>query len=188
MFTSVGSWRGPFAPVEYEGRSFGLRVHEFRRFTELPALVDAPFEIALDIEPEDDADLRALRERSWGIADPSLVAADLPSYQRYVRESMAEIAVAKEMYVATRGGWFSDRSASYLASGKPVLAQDTGFGDSLPTGDGLLAFSTLEQAVRGAEEITVDLGHHSEAARSIAEEFFDSRKVLAELLEDLDAR
>jgi hypothetical protein len=186
-FTSVGSWRGPFAPVEYEGRSFGLRAHEFRRFVELPDLVDAPFEIALDIEKEDNADLRELRERSWGIADPSLVAADLPSYQRYVQESMAEIAIAKEMYVATRAGWFSDRSASYLASGKPVLAQDTGFGDSLPTGDGLLAFSTLEQAVTGAEEIKVNLGHHSEAARSIAEEFFDSKKVLSELLEDLDA-
>jgi hypothetical protein len=168
-FTSVGSWRGPFAPVEYEGRSFGLRAHEFRRFVELPDLVDAPFEIALDIEQEDNADLRELRERSWGIADPTLVAADLPSYRRFVQESMAEIA-------------------SYLASGKPVLAQDTGFGDSLPTGDGLLAFSTLEQAVTGAEEIKVNLGHHSEAARSIAEEFFDSKKVLSELLEDLDAR
>jgi hypothetical protein len=186
-FTSVGSWRGPFAPVEYEGRSFGLRAHEFRRFMELPDLVDAPFEIALDIEEGDDADLRDLRERSWGIADPTLVAADLPSYQHYVRGSMAEIAIAKEMYVATRAGWFSDRSASYLASGKPVLAQDTGFGESLPTGDGLLAFSTLEEAVSGAEEIRVDLGHHSEAARSIAEEHFDSRKVLSRLLEDLDA-
>ena len=100
---------------------------------------------------------------------------------------MAEIAIAKEMYVATGGGWFSDRSASYLASGKPVLAQDTGFGDSLPSGEGLLAFSTLEEARAGAEEIRLDLRRHSAAARAIAEEFFASERVLAELLEALDA-
>jgi hypothetical protein len=186
-FTSVGSWRGPFEPVEHGGRSYGLRVHEFRRFAELPSLVDAPFELALDIDEEDAADQRLLREGGWGLADPSLVAADLDSYRSYVQGSMAEIAIAKEMYVATRGGWFSDRSASYLASGKPVLAQDTGFGDSLPSGEGLLAFSDLEQARAGAEQIRLDLPRHSAAARAIAEEFFASERVLAELLEALDA-
>jgi hypothetical protein len=99
---------------------------------------------------------------------------------------MAEIAIAKQMYVTTRGGWFSDRSASYLASGKPVLAQDTGFGDSLPIGEGLLAFSDLEEAQAGAEEICGDLRRHSVAARAIAEEFFASERVLTELLEALD--
>jgi hypothetical protein len=186
-FTSVGSWRGPFEPVEHGGRSYGLRVHEFRRFAELPSLVDAPFELALDIDEEDAADRRLLREGGWGLADPSLVATDLDSYRSYVQTSMAEIAIAKEMYVATRGGWFSDRSASYLASGKPVLAQDTGFGDSLPSGEGLLAFSNLEEARAGAEEIRLDLDRHSAAARAIAEEFFASGRVLTELLEALDA-
>lgn len=185
-FTSVGSWRGPFAPVEYEGRTFGLRAHELRRFAALPTLVDAPFELALDIDPADEADRQLLRERSWGLADPRRVAGDLDSYRHYVRGSLAELAIAKQMYVATRGGWFSDRSASYLASGKPVLAQDTGFGDWLPTGEGLLRFSSLEEAVAGAEEIRADLDRHRRAARQIAEEFFDSRKVLTELLEDLD--
>jgi hypothetical protein len=187
-FTSVGSWRGPFGPVEYERRSFGLRVHEFRRFADLPRLVEAPFELALDIDPEDAADVSLLREGSWALADPGLVAANLDAYRSYIQGSMAEIAIAKEMYVATRGGWFSDRSASYLASGKPVLAQDTGFGDTLPTGEGLLAFSNLEQAQEGAEEIRLDLHRHSAAARSIAEEFFDSEKVLTELLGDLGVR
>jgi hypothetical protein len=186
-FTWVGSWRGPFEPVEHGGRSYGLRVHEFRRFAELPSLIDAPCELALDIDEDDAADQRLLREGGWGLADPSLVAADLDSYRSYVQGSMAEIAIAKEMYVATRGGWFSDRSASYLASGKPVLAQDTGFGDSLPSGEGLLAFSTLEEARAGAEEISRDLPRHSAAARAIAEEFFASERVLAELLEALDA-
>lgn len=186
-FTSVGSWRGPFEPVEHGGRSYGLRVHEFRRFAQLPELVDAPFELALDIDDEDAADRRLLREGRWGLADPALVAADLDSYRSYVQGSMAEIAIAKEMYVATRGGWFSDRSASYLASGKPVLAQDTGFADSLPSGEGLLAFSTLEEARAGAEEIGRDLPRHSAAARAIAEEFFASERVLPELMEALDA-
>jgi hypothetical protein len=186
-FTSVVSWRGPFEPVEHGGRSYGLRVHELRRFAELPELVDAPFELALDIDDEDAADRRLLREGRWGLADPTLVAADLDSYRSYVQGSMAEIAIAKEMYVATRGGWFSDRSASYLASGKPVLAQDTGFGDSLPSGEGLLAFSTLEEARAGAEEIGRDLSRHAAAARAIAEEFFASERVLAALLETLDA-
>jgi hypothetical protein len=186
-FTSVGSWRGPFEPVEHGGRSYGLRVHEFRRFAELPGLVDAPFELALDIDDEDAADRRLLREGRWELADPEGVAGDLDSYRSYVQGSMAEIAIAKEMYVATRGGWFSDRSASYLASGKPVLAQDTGFGDSLPSGEGLLAFSNLEEARTGAEEISRNLPRHSAAARAIAEEFFASERVLAELLEALDA-
>jgi glycosyltransferase involved in cell wall biosynthesis len=186
-FTSVGSWRGPFEPVEHGGRSYGLRVHEFRRFAELPGLVDAPFELALDIDDEDAADRGLLREGRWELADPEGVAGDLDSYRSYVQGSMAEIAIAKEMYVATRGGWFSDRSASYLASGKPVLAQDTGFGDSLPSGEGLLAFSNLEEARTGAEEISRDLPRHSAAARAIAEEFFASERVLAELLEALDA-
>jgi hypothetical protein len=185
-FTSVGSWRGPFAPVEYGGRSFGLRVHEFRRFAALPGLVGAPFEIALDIDPGDDDDLRRLRDQRWRIADPARVAADLSAYRSYIQASMAEISIAKGMYVQTRGGWFSDRSAAYLASGKPVLAQDTGFGDSLPTGEGLLRFSTLEQAAAGAEEILADPGRHAVAARAIAEEFFDSKRVLTQLLEALD--
>ena len=186
-FTSVGSWRGPFEPVEHAGRSYGLRVHEFRRFAQLPGLVDAPFELALDIDEEDAADARLLREGRWALADPEGVAGDLDSYRRYVQGSMAEIAIAKEMYVATRGGWFSDRSASYLASGKPVLAQDTGFGDSLPSGAGLLAFSDLEEAREGAEEIRLDLPRHSAAARAIAEEFFAAERVLPELMEALDA-
>jgi hypothetical protein len=186
-FTSVGSWRGPFGPVEHGGRSYGLRVHEFRRFAELPGLVDAPFELALDIDAADAADAQLLRQGRWGLADPGGVAGDLDSYRSYVQGSMAEIAIAKEMYVATRSGWFSDRSASYLASGKPVLAQDTGFGDSLPSGEGLLAFSDLEQARSGAEEIRRDLPRHSAAARAIAEEFFASERVLPELMEALDA-
>ena len=95
--------------------------------------------------------------------------------------------VAKNIYVETRGGWFSDRSACYLASGKPVLAQDTGIAPLYPVGEGLLTFSTLEEAARGVEAITSDYARHSRAARALAEEFFDSDKVLTTLLEKLSA-
>ena len=113
--------------------------------------------------------------RSW---DPD-------SYRAFVRRSRAELCVAKGMYVRTKGGWFSDRSACYLASGKPVLAQDTGFSDVLPTGEGLLAFATLDEAMAGIEEIEGDYKRHSAAARGLAEEHVDSDKVLGKLLADL---
>jgi hypothetical protein len=184
-FTSIGSWRGPFEPVVYGGKTYGLRVHEFRPLAELPRRVEAPFELALDIDPTDESDLRLLRKRGWSVVDPLASLGDLASYQGYIQRSMAEIAVAKGMYVETNCGWFSDRSASYLASGRPVLAQDTGFARTLPTGEGLLAFSDLDGAVAGAEAIRTDWERHSRAARSIAEEYFDAGTVLADLLAEL---
>jgi len=187
-FTSVGSWRGPFAPLAYKGETYGLRAHEFRRFFELPARVGAPFEVALDIEPADRRDREALRASSWTLVDPLRKLGTFSAYERYVQGSMAEIAIAKSLYVRTRGGWFSDRSASYLASGKPVLALDTGFARALPTGRGLLGFSDLEQASHAAEEVRGNLAEHSAAARELAEEHLDARVVLGRLLQELGAR
>jgi hypothetical protein len=101
-----------------------------------------------------------------------------------VQSSGAEFSVAQGIYVETESGWFSDRSARYLASGKPVLVQDTGFARDLPVGEGLLAFRTVEEAVVGAQAIVGDYDRHARAARAIAEEHFDSDKVLTTLLED----
>jgi hypothetical protein len=181
-FTSVGSWRGPFGPIEHDGVSYGLRVHEFRRFFELPARVAAPFVLALEIDPEDHRDRGALRAGGWELIDPLEELGDFAAYRRFVSSSMAEIAIAKGLYVGTRGGWFSDRSATYLASGKPVLALDTGFGEALPTGRGLLCFTDLDGAVAAAEEVRANLDEHSAAARAIAEEHLDSSAVLRRLL------
>jgi hypothetical protein len=185
-FTSVGSWRGPFGPLEHRGVSYGLRAHEFRRFFELPAQVHAPFEVALEIDPEDARDREALRDGRWTVTDPLKQVASFAAYHRYVRDSMAEISIAKSMYVGTKGGWFSDRSACYLASGKPVIALDTGLRDVLPTGSGLLCFSDLDEAAEAAEEVHANLREHSAAARAIAEEHLDSDVVLGRLLERLD--
>ena len=186
-FTSVGAWRGPFAPVEYEGTTYGLRVHEFRKFAQLPRSTGEDFELALDIHDAETSDLELLRRAGWRIVPPQTVAGNPVSYRDYLGRSRAEFMVAKNMYVETRGGWFSDRSACYLASGKPVLAQDTGIASLYPIGEGLLTFSTLDEAARGVEAITSDYSKHSRAARGIAEELFDSDKVLTTLLEKLSA-
>lgn len=184
-FTSVGSWRGPFGPLEHEGRTLGLRVHELRRFAELPQLVDARFELALDIDPADAADGERLRRGGWRLVDPLAELGDFDSYAGYVRGSAAEIAIAKQLYVATRCGWFSDRSAAYLASGKPVVAQDTGFGAALPTGAGLLSFADPDGAAAAAAEVAARPRQHALAARQLAEEHLDGRRVLARLLDRL---
>ena len=184
-FTSVVSWRGAFGPVEYRGRTYGLRAHEFRRFLELPSRTSVPLEVALDIDDADVADRRRLEEHGWVLADPRVVAGDPWRYRRYVEASSAELMIAKNMYVDTRGGWFSDRSCCYLASGKPVLAQDTGLRDPPPGGEGLVIFSTPDEAVAGAQEIMGNYARHSAAAREIAAEYFASDRVLRRLLEAL---
>lgn len=185
-FTSIASWRGLFGPVEFEGRSYGLRVHEFRKFVTLPRRTGIPFEMALDIHADETNDLSVLGDEEWRLVDPRAVAGDPWSYQSYIRSSRAEFMVAKNMYVDTRSGWFSDRSICYLASGRPVLAQDTGLDGRYPSGDGLVLFETLEGAVEGVERIARDGRRHSRAAREIAVECFDSDKVLRQLAERLN--
>jgi len=184
-FTTVASWRGPFGPVSAGDRTFGLKVHEFRKFMELPRYVPATCEIALDIHPADEKDRTALEQHGWQIVNPRDVAGDPHAFRRYVQESDAEFSVAQGIYVETNSGWFSDRSVRYLASGKPVLVQETGFSRNYPVGEGLVAFRTLDEAVEGARRIMQDYETHCRAARALAEEFFDSDKVLGRLLEDV---
>jgi len=184
-FTSVATWRNPYGTVAFDGVTYGSRVHEFRKFIELPQLVDAEFELALDIDAAETRDLAALEANGWRLIDPRQAAGTPQAYRNYIRGSRAELCIAQQMYVATRSGWLSDRSVCYLASGKPVLAQDTGLSDRYPVGEGLLTFSTLEQAAAGVEEIERNYERHSAAARALAEEHFDARIVLERLLERL---
>lgn len=182
-YTSVASWRGPFGPIEFEGENFGLRAHQMRRFAELPSRAGVPMELALEIEAADRGDEELLREGGWSVVSPLQVAASAEDYRRYVQNSRAEVGVAKDMYVRSRGGWLSDRSICYLAGGKPVLAQATGYELEVETGAGLLSFATPEEAAAAVAEVEADYGRHSGAARELAEERFDSDRVLAELLE-----
>jgi hypothetical protein len=184
-FTSVASWRGSYGPVEYQGQRYGLRVHEQRRFAGLPASVGGQFELALDIAPADAADRALLTKGGWRLIDPATVASTPADYRRYIQGSDAELMVAKEMYVRSASGWVSERSLCYLASGRPVLAQETGFSKLYPTGTGLVTFETFDEAVSGVQEIRRQPARHSRAAREIAEAYFDSDHVLSRLLEEV---
>lgn len=185
-FTSVCSWRGLFGPVTDGKAVYGLRAHEFRKFLRLPSLSGGQFELALKIHPSDVEDLRALKENGWKLTNPESVASTPEQYQSYLQSSMAEFMVAKNMYVATKSGWFSDRTACYLASGKPAIVQDTGLGDLYPTGKGLITFSTLEEAVEQTESVRKEYSMHCRRARETAQNFFDSSRVLTKLLRAAD--
>jgi hypothetical protein len=184
-FTTVGAWRGPFGPIEHEGRRFGLKVHEFRKIIGLPRRARQQFEIALSIHPADRADLAALHDNGWHVVDPRGVAADPIAFRSYVQGSGGECSAAQGVYVETGSGWLSDRTVQYLASGKPVLVQDTGFSANYPVGEGLVAFRTLDEAVAGADAIAGDYARHARAARHLAETCFDSDLVLRRLLADM---
>jgi hypothetical protein len=186
-FTTVANWRGPFGPVQFAGRTFGLKVHEFRKFLTLPRLTSLPFEIALGIHPADGKDLDALRAHGWRIEDPSAVAADPLRFRAYVQGSAAEFSVAQGIYVDTNCGWFSDRTVRYLASGRPALVQETGASLHVPSGAGFVTFRTLEEAAAGARAIWGDYERHCRAARVIAETYFDSNLTLGTLLDAVDS-
>jgi hypothetical protein len=145
-----------------------------------------PVEIALDIDPADAADRQLLVNTGWRLVDPVAVAGTAERYRGYVQSSSAELSVAKGMYVQTSSGWLSDRSACYLASGRPVIAQDTGV--NLPTGEGLLVFRTGSEARSALADVFARYPYHAEAARSFAEEHLNSDKVLGALAETAWAR
>jgi hypothetical protein len=153
-------------------------VHEFRRFIELPRRSPERFEIALDIHPGDDRDLTALRDHGWTVVEPQEVAGDPDALRSYIQGSGAEFSAAQGMYVDTECGWFSDRTVRYLASGKPAVVQETGFSRLLPVGTGLIGFRTLDEAVQAVTDVAVGYDEHAAAARQIAEDYFDSAKVL----------
>ena len=184
--TTVGNWRG-YGSVEFRGQHYGQKAHSMRGFFELPRRTTERLSPALAIHPAEEKDLAALAENGWTLLDPAKVAATPASYRAFVRGSKGELGIAKSGYVHSRCGWFSDRSVCYLASGRPVIAQDTGFSDYLPAGEGLLSFDSVESARAGIEEINRDYARHSRAARALAETHFDSDKVLARLLKDVGA-
>ena len=185
-FTTVATWRSPYGGLSVEGRPAGGKHHEFRRVLDLPGRVEgATFELALDIHAGDVADLDALRDAGWEVVAPGQVAATPAAFAAYIRGSGAEFSVAQGAYVASRCGWFSDRTAAYLAGGRPALVQDTGVDAALPVGEGLLAFADLAGAEEGARRLLADPAGHAEAAAALARSHLDSDLVLGNLLERL---
>lgn len=182
-FTTISSLNG-YSPLQYKGEWYGLKDEEFMKFITLPKLTDKRIEVALDIHPHDKT-LKTFHENGWIIVDPKIYTKNPHMFQEYIQNSDAELSVAKNMYVKSNCGWFSERSTCYLASGKPVLLQDTGFSKFLPVGEGLLAFRTMDELLEGVDEINRNYHFHCKAARKIAEEYFDSDKVLTKLLKEV---
>jgi hypothetical protein len=180
-FTTIGQWRGQEAVWQEE--YYGPKREEFLKFVELPRKTPQPIELGLLIHESEEEDLAALRGNGWSLTNPHETAAGLDGFRSYIQQSRAEFSVAKGGYIKSRSGWFSDRSVCYLASGRPVLVQDSGFRRYLPVGQGLLTFTTLEEAVRGIDSINADYVAHCAAARRLAEEKFAAPKVLQSILE-----
>lgn len=183
-FSTVADWRGSQCGI-YDGRYYGSKRDEFVRFLRVPLLAHQEIELALCIGQRDFEDLGLLSGHDWRVLDPSWYAGDPHSFREFVQSSRAEFSAAKSGYVRSNAGWVSDRSACYLASGKPVLVQSTGFEDSLATGKGLLTFSTVDEAVAGIAEINQNYLAHCRAARQLAETHFNSDAVLGSLLEQM---
>jgi hypothetical protein len=181
-FTTIANWRA-YGSITYDGVFYGQKAHSLRPLIALPASTGARFLLALSIHPEEARDIAMLAANGWERADPRMAAGDAASYAAFIRSSRAEFGVAKRGYAASRCGWFSDRSLCYLASGRPVLAQETGFTRWLAAGEGIVAFSLLEDARTGVDAILGDYARHARAARAIAEGVFDSDRVLPALLE-----
>lgn len=203
VYTTVMSWTS-YRPLLYRGQRYAQKDSEFARFVSLPDRV-APvrLEVAMsglqhlrwqsaDLsvgsgaghgERTDFDPVQALARFGWTVVDPQKVCRGLDAYRSYVESSKGEWSVAKNGYVRGHPGWFSCRSACYLAAGRPVVVQDTGFGAAVPVGEGVLSFSSLDEAAEAVCEVDGHYGRHAKAARAIAEEYFDARKVLPRLIE-----
>jgi hypothetical protein len=184
-FTTIGNYRQEGFDIEWQGSVYRWsKHHEWERFIELPTVTAQQFELALmHCEGEDRARLLAA---GWQLSSPAAMSLDpFGAYRRYIQSSRGEFTVAKDQNVRLRSGWFSERDACYLASGKPVVTQDTGFSSVLPTGEGLFAVESLDEAAAAVETINGDYRSHCEAARAIAVEHFEASAVARRLLEDL---
>ena len=180
-FTTVASWSG-YGDLEYGGAWYGAKHQTFTAFADLPKLSGQPFEVALKSYRDEDEGIQALRRGGWCISSAGELAS-LERYKNFIAASKAEIGIAKTAYVKGNSGWFSDRAAHYLASGRPVLAQSTGFERVLPTGEGVVTFETTRDAAAGANLISAEYDKHAGAARAFARDYLDYRKVLPEMLE-----
>jgi hypothetical protein len=201
-FTTVGNWRQTGCDVEYEGETYlWSKHHEFLKFIDVPTRVRTPVELATNLMPPEkirpgpkdeihtgglaDGAYELLLNNRWNLTDGPALSLDPWVYHDYIKASSGEFTVARDLNVRLKSGWFSERSACYLAAGRPVITQDTGFGTALPNGEGLFAFNTVEEAVAAFERVEADPERHSRAARDIAEEYFRAEKVLARMMQDL---
>jgi hypothetical protein len=180
-WTTVASWTEFKGRLVYRGVEYRGKVGEFEKLLDLPRRVGVGLKLAVDGK---EVPVGRLREAGWQVVGGAAATLTPGQFQDFIALSRGELSPAKQVYVATRSGWFSGRSAYYLASGRPAVVQDTGFGVALPVGQGLVPFRTAEEAAAGIREVEGDYDRHSRAARELAAEYFDSGKVLGRLLEE----
>jgi hypothetical protein len=202
-YTTVGNWKQDGLDLEFEGQTYRWsKHHEFLKFIDLPRRVDAPIELAMNLaDPKTiqhgegemvkagglaGGDRQLLEQHGWRLIHAPPFTTDPWTYRDYVRRSRGEFTVARDLNVRLRSGWFSERSACYLAAGKPVITQDTGIGRVIPTGQGLFTFNSMDDILDAFERIESDYEHHSRAARKIARDYFGAERVLGALLRDLE--
>jgi hypothetical protein len=185
-FTTVMNWSVSGYDVEYQGEVYTWsKHHEFMKIVDLPRRTNARFEVAMGLSGVSPEVKQLLHENGWSVVDAYQMSLDPWPYRDYVRASQGEFSVAKDMVVRLRSGWFSERSACYLAAGRPVIAQDTAFSRILPTGEGLFAFQSAEDILAAIAKIAADYKRHSRAALAVAEEYFKAEKVLGAVLSAL---
>jgi len=201
-FTTVANWKQADIDLVHEGEHYlWSKHHEFLKFIDLPSRMEQPIELAMNLargiqeraNPKKRInalgvgtdDFALLEGNGWQLADAPSFTTDPWAYRDYIVSSRGEFTVARDLNVRLRSGWFSERSACYLAAGRPVVTQDTGFGTVLPTGEGLFAFETMDDILAAFDAINGDYARHSRAAREIADEYFRAETVLATLLRDL---
>ena len=179
--TTVMNWK-PLEQLEFDGRTYGMKDSQFPLFERLPGMVSAPMEMAVEgpAIPRE-----RLRRHGWHVTSALDVTSSYDAYHGYVRSSLAEFSVVKEVYAALQVGWFSDRSAAYLAHGRPVIVQDNGVRHHLPTGSGLFEVADADEAAAAIEQVARDPEHHSRAARHIAERYLRAERVLGDFLDQL---
>jgi hypothetical protein len=180
-FTTVMNWAS-YKPKEFEGELFGQKDLEFEKFSDLPLHTPEKLVVAMGQGIGSKRPTELLQRKGWTILEPDEVLPDHWSYRKFLMESKGEWSIAKHGYVSARTGWFSCRSACYLALGRPVLVQDTGWTDHFPAGEGLLAFTTMDECVAGLAEISRNYAKHQKAARAFAEKHLDARVVCQDLL------
>jgi hypothetical protein len=180
-YATIATWQNQGKDIEYGGQVYRWsKHHEFLKVVELPTRRSVPFELATGVDGPD----RALLERNhWRLRSPLLISRDLDGYREYIQSSRAEFTVAKDQNIRLRSGWFSDRSACYLAAGRPVITQETGFSNILPTGEGLFGFESVDDVLTAVDTIEADYPRASSSAHAIAADCFSAEKVVGSLMD-----
>ena len=180
-YTTIMHWESK-PGLTFNGVYYGSKADSFMEYMNLPKHVSSVLELAMGSHEQT---LAILKDKGWNITDPIEITKDVETYLNYINNSKAEFSVAQHGYVISRSGWFSERSVAYISSGRPIVVMDTGFSDWLETGMGVKAYSNIDEAISGIEDINTNYYKNSIAAREIAHEYFDSNKVLSKLIDDI---